>query len=211
MNKDVDINDGEQWENHYKNLLTERNKTNNKLNDEELPYNIDLNKDITLDEVKKILTKLKKKKAVGLDRLSNEIIKNTPIHFIEIILQVFNKCLATGDIPKIWCYGPIRPIYKKGNKLNPNNYKGICVMNAILKVLCLSLNERLKSYLYEMNTINKAQIGFKAKCRTSDHILTLKTLINENVKDKNKKKVFVCFVDFRKAYDSIWQKAYFTN
>ena len=66
------------------------------------------------------------------------------------------------------------------------------MMNAILKVLCLTLNERLKSYLYQMNTTNKAQIGFKAKCRTSDHILTLKS-----------------FVDFRKSYDSIWLKGLF--
>ena len=103
---------------------------------------------------------------MGADRLSNEMIKNTPIHFIEIILQVFNKCLKTGDIPKIRCYGLITSIYKKGNKLNPDNCKGICVMNAILKVLCLTLTKRLKSYLYKMNTINKAQIGFKAQCRT---------------------------------------------
>ena len=82
-------------------------------------------------------------------------------------------------------------------------------MNAILKVLCLTLNERLKSYLHKMNTINKAQIGFKAKFRTSDHILTSKTLINKHVKDENKKKVFACFVDFRKAYDSIWEKGLF--
>ena len=100
-------------------------------------------------------------------------------------------------------------LLKKGNKLNPDNYRGICVMNALLKVLCLTLNERLKTYLYKMNTIDKAQIGFKAKCRTSDHILTLKTLINKHVKDKNKKKVFACFVDFRKAYDSIWQEGLF--
>ena len=120
VHKHVDINDGEQWENYYKNLLTERNKNDNKLNDEELPYNIDLNKEITLslDEVKKILKMLKKKKAVGVDRLSNEMIKNTPIHFIEIILQVFNKCLKTVDIPKIRCYGLITSIYKNGNKLN---------------------------------------------------------------------------------------------
>ena len=106
------------------------------------------------------------------------MIKNTPINFIEIILQVFNKCLKTGDIPKIWCFGLITPIYKKGNKLNPDNYRGICVINPLLKVLCLTLNERLKSYLYKKNTINKAQIGFKAKCRTSDEIRTLKTIIN---------------------------------
>ena len=52
----------------FKNLLKERNNNDNKLNNEELPYNIDLNKEITLDEVKKILNKLKKKKAVNIDR-----------------------------------------------------------------------------------------------------------------------------------------------
>ena len=82
-------------------------------------------------------------------------------------------------------------------------------MNALLKVLCLTLNERLKSYLYKMNTINKAQIGFKANRRTSDHILKLKTLINKHVKDKNKRNVFACFVDFREDYVSIWQKGLF--
>ena len=35
-------------------------------------------------------------------------------------------------------------------------------MNALLKVLCLTLNERLKNYLYKMNIINKAQRGLKA-------------------------------------------------
>ena len=80
-----------------------------------------------------------------------------------------------GDIPKIWCFGLITPLYKKGNKLNPDNYRGICVMNALLKVLCLTLNERLKSYLYKMNAINKAHIGFKAKCSTSDNIRTKNT------------------------------------
>ena len=72
-------------------MSTERNENGNKLNNEELLYNIDLKKDIGLDEVKKILEKLKKKTGVDIDRLNNEMIKNTPTHFIELILQVFNK------------------------------------------------------------------------------------------------------------------------
>ena len=59
-----------------------------------------------------------------------------------------------------------------------------------------------------MNTINKTQKGFKATCRTSDHILTLKALIKKLL-DINKNKVFACSVDFRKAYDSIWENGLF--
>ena len=47
------------------------------------------------------------------------------------------------------------------------------------------------------------------KSRTTDHIFSLKTLCNKYVKGKKGGKVFVCFVDFKKAYDSIWHKGLF--
>ena len=51
--------------------------------------------------------------------------------------------------------------------------------------------------------INKGQIGFVPKCRTTDHLFTLKTLIKKHVRDMKGKQPYVCFVDFKKAYDSI--------
>ena len=39
--------------------------------------------------------------------------------------------------------------------------------------------------------------------RTADHVLTLRTLINKYV-NCHKTKVHACFVDFRKAFDSVW-------
>ena len=47
------------------------------------------------------------------------------------------------------------------------------------------------------------------KSRTTDHIFTLKTLSNKYVKDKNGGKLFACFIDFKKAYDSIWHEGLF--
>ena len=125
-----------------------------------------------------------------------------------------------GHVPKEWCCGLITPIYKKGSKLDPDNYRGNCVMNALLKVLCLIMNqrlqafltknnERLQAFLTKNNTIDRAQIGFMPKSRTTDHIFTLKTLCNKYVKDKNGGKLFACFVNFKKAYDSIWNEELF--
>ena len=39
---------------------------------------------------------------------------------------------------------------------------------------------------------------------TSDHILTLKTIINKYVTDLKGKKHYSCFIDFKKAFDSVW-------
>ena len=78
-----------------------------------------------------------------------------------------------------------------------------------LKILCLILNKRLQDHINEKQLINKGQIGFVPKCRTTDHLLTLKTLINKHVRDTNGKQVFACFIDFKKAYDSIWHNGLF--
>ena len=51
---------------------------------------------------------------------------------------------------------------------------------------------------------NIYQAGFRPNNRTSDHIFTIKTLINK-YQHKCKKPIFACFVDFTKAFDSVWQ------
>ena len=173
----VDIQDGNKWENFYKNLLS--NKINKSVPPTQpSPLNLDLNKPSTLSELKKSLKSLKRKKVIGFDRISNEMIQNAPHLYIDLILKMFNKILILGHVPKEWCCGLITPIYKKGIKLDPDNYRGICVMNALLKVLCLIMNQRLQAFLTKNNTIDKAQIGFMSKSRTTDHIFTLKTLCN---------------------------------
>ncbi len=73
------------------------------------------------------------------------------------------------------------------------------------KVLCSILNTRLLHFLMKHNALSKCQIGFLPKCRTSDHIFTLQTLIDKYV-HQNKGKIFACFIDFKKAFDSIWHE-----
>ena len=48
----------------------------------------------------------------------------------------------------------------------------------------------------------RAKLGSTRKARTSDHIFILKTLIDKYCK-AGKGKLYTCFVDFRKAFDSV--------
>ena len=50
------------------------------------------------------------------------MIQNAPHLYIDLILKMFNKILILGLVPKEWCCGLITPIYKKGSKLDPDNY-----------------------------------------------------------------------------------------
>ena len=43
----------------------------------------------------------------------------------------------------------------------------------------------------------------------TDHIYTLHTLINKHVHQKKEGKIFACFIDFKRAFDSIWHEGLF--
>ena len=71
------------------------------------------------------------------------------------------------------------------------------------------LNNRLKKFCAKNNLIASQQIGFKKKSRTFYHLFTLKTAISKHLNEKKGNKVYSCFIDLRKAYDSIQHDALF--
>ena len=99
------------------------------------------------------------------------------------------------------------PIHKSGNTDDPNNYRGICISSCLGKCFTLIMNTRLNDFLESNKITNKSQIGFRKNCRTADHLLVLKTLID--VYMLKRKPIFACFIDFRKAYDSVWREGLF--
>jgi hypothetical protein len=51
---------------------------------------------------------------------------------------------------------------------------------------------------------SNSQFGFRESHRTSDSLFILQTLINKYL-HKNKKKLYLCFVDYQKAFDFVWR------
>ena len=98
--------------------------------------------------------------------------------------------------------------YKSGDKSDPTNYRGICVSNCLGKLFTSISNQRLYLYFKENKILHNSQIGFLPENRPADHVFTLRTLIGKYV-HYHKEKVCACFVDFRKAFDSIWQEGLF--
>ena len=115
---------------------------------------------------------------------------------ISMQAQIVSECLIT-------------PIYKSGNKNDPSNYRGICISSCLGKLFTSVLNARLKKHLLQQNILHQAQIGFLPNHRTSDHIFTLRILVDKYVKHNAKGKLYTCFIDFKKAFDSVWHDGLF--
>ena len=123
------------------------------------------------------------------------------------LVKLFNIILSSGIYPTEWVQGLIFPIYKTGDPLNPSNYRGIAITSCLSKLFNSILNARLEKYILKNELIRNEQIGFKAGCRTPDHIFKLKTIIDKYL--NKSKKVYACFIDLRKAFDSVIHSALF--
>ena len=125
-----------------------------------------------------------------------------------LYIKLFNHILKSGKMPDVWCQGLITPIYKSGDKNDPTNYRGICVSSCLGKLFCSILNQRLHSYLKENKILHNSQSGFLPEHGTADHVFTLRALLDKYV-HYHKERVYACFVDFRKAFDSVWHVGLF--
>ena len=179
-------------------------------NEDEGEYNAFLNDHITVTEVKNNIKSLKSHKAHGLDYIINEFIKCSCDKMSEIFTKLFNVVLDTGIVPSDWVIGVIRPIYKsKGNKSDPNNYRGITLLSCLGKLFTCILNNRIKNFTEESNTLGPEQAGFRKNFSTVDHLFTIYGIID--ILLSKRKRLYCAFLDFEKAFVKVeraflWQK-----
>ena len=155
----------------------------------------------------KAIRKLKHKKAAGLDGIRNDIIK-TSSRFIKYPLEkLLNLILQSGIFPTSWSDGGIiTALHKSGNKDDPSNYRGIWISSSLGKDFCFILKTRLLNFANNHKILHRSQIGFLPGHRASEHIISLRTLIDQSVTHSPIDKLYTCFVHFKKAFDSIWHQ-----
>ena len=154
------------------------------------------------EEVLKAIKGLKKNKSPGLDNIISEFIIYGKYDLVKSICELFNLVFRTTSYPTIWTVSYLKPVHKKDIISDPGNYRGIAVSSCLSKLFSLVLLNRLNDYVGKTKPLSINQIGFRKGKRTTDHIFVIKTLIDKLVR-KEGKKIFIAFIDFKKAYDTI--------
>lgn len=104
--------------------------------------------------------------------------------------------------PKKWCNFTQILLFKKGNKKDIMNYRGIALANAILKIFTNILAKRLGIWAENMGLLPEGQAGFRAGRSCEDNIFVLQAKISLTIQ-KERGKLFTTFVDFQRAFDSV--------
>ena len=120
------------------------------------------------------------------DYVLNEYLKYSKDAMLPIYCKLFNLILNTRIIPEAWSKGTLLPIDKnKGDVNDPDNYRGITILNCFGKLFTAVLNQRLNSYLESTGLLIEEQAGFIKHYSTADHIFSLKMLIDFYFLQKN--------------------------
>ena len=91
-----------------------------------------LNGKITKNEIYFALRKVKKGKTAGIDGFPVELITEGKNYFMPFLEILFNSIFESGVYPDTWVSGLITPIHKKGDKLNPENYRKVISLRKII-------------------------------------------------------------------------------
>ena len=115
------------------------------------------------------------------------------------LTRVCQVAWKLGKTPRDWQTGVIIPIFKKGDRKQCTNYRGISLLSLPGKVYAKCLERKCREIVE--SKLEDGQCGFRPGRSTTDQIFTLKQIFEKSW--EYGKDLFACFVDLKKAYDRV--------
>jgi hypothetical protein len=159
--------------------------------------------DITLTKVGivNLIKKLNPHKSPGPDQISPKLLLLIPEEISDYLILIFNKCTQLHDIPKPWKSANITPVFKKGNKSDPTNYRPISLTSILCKMFEHIITSKLANFLEQNNLFNNDQFGFRKN--RSCELQLLRVIQDLSLILDNKEEADLVFLDFSKAFDKV--------
>ena len=153
-------------------------------------------------EVYDVLSSLKEGKAPGLDGLPPRLLRCCARGISSSLSTLFNRSFSEGHFPSAWKETLVLPMFKKGSRADPGNYRPIALLSIISKVMERLVHEKLSHFLKPW--LNDNQSGFKRKDGTEPQLIRLTHEWSAAV--DNGYYVAAVFFDLRKAFDRVWHR-----
>ncbi|CAG7711732.1 unnamed protein product, partial [Allacma fusca] len=162
----------------------------------------ELDKPISITELNDAIANLSSGKAPGPDKIPNTVLKILPNNIRYSLLQIFNRSLLSGCSPTQWSEIEMIMLYKKGDRDNPSNYRGIALINTFAKLFTSIVARRLNAWAENENVLPECQAGFRKGRGCLDQIFSLMAIVQSKLRHVGGK-LFALFIDFQRAFDSI--------
>ena len=157
------------------------------------------------EELKEAIRNTKVKKQPGPDNIFPEFIHNLGPKAMKILTTIYNKLWSSRDnLPDDWKKAIIVPILKPDKPANLiSSYRPTALTSILVKIQERMILARLNWYLKNQNLLTEEQAGFRQNRSTMFQLTKLTQQIKRAFNQRES--VLAVFVDFSRAYDSIWR------
>ena len=156
---------------------------------------------ITVEMVLKELKSLNQYKSCGPDQLHPRLLIELAELLALPITLLFNMTFQQGVLPHDWRRAFISPIYKKGSRHLPENYRPISLTAILCKIMERFVRDKLVTHLLDEKLLSKKQYGFISGRSTTTQLLYY---LDECTKITAKGGVLdSIYLDFSKAFDTV--------
>ena len=172
---------GEYFEQKIKNITNTTQPNLNQAEERKLINGRHEDNWITTENTKTIMANLPNKRCSGYDRIPVIFYKDGMEILLPIVTDLMKKIFSEKIVPEQWKIAKVIPVFKKGDKKEPGNYRPISNLCSITKIFERLILERLKviEKLEKCDLTGESQHGFKSNRSTETACIELQSKISE--------------------------------
>lgn len=156
---------------------------------------------ISPDIVLKYLQKINTSKSAGPDGIHSKVLYEVKDVIKTPLSIIFNKSLAEGILPSMWKHANVKPLFKKGSKKSPSNYRPVSLTSICCKSMERILRDGIMNHLESNNLLSSNQHGFRSGRSCVTQLLEIieiwSDLLDQGIP-------YDCiYLDYAKAFDKV--------
>ena len=163
--------------------------------------NIITNMDVTPEKIMKVLDMVDETKSPGPDQIHAKVIKELKDQLVEPLTTIFKSSLEESQLPQQWKQANVIPIFKKGKKTEPGNYRPVSLTVIACKLMEKLIRDEVVDHMTKHKLFTDAQYGFRSGRSCALQLLEVleewTELIDEGIP------IDCVYLDYKKAFDSV--------
>jgi hypothetical protein len=156
---------------------------------------------VTVKEVRKKIKNLRREAAAGPDGIGPGILMELNDELAPVLTMIYNRSLSSGEVPGDWKEANVAPIFKKGKRTAPENYRPVSLTSVCCKVLESVIKDRIMDHLKKHKLIRNSQHGFLPGRNCTTNLLSFFEKVTSSV--DSGRAFDTIFLDFAKAFDKV--------
>ena len=156
---------------------------------------------VTTRKVREKILALKPDSAPGPDGITGHLLQGLVEELAPALALIFSKSMEEGVVPEDWRTANVTPIFKKGARTEPENYRPVSLTSIPCKLIESIVKDSLMAHLEENMLMNPSQHGFMPGKSCATNLLEFFEVVTRTVDDG--KNMDIIFLDFEKAFDKV--------